>query len=157
MGGKRDNNGKPRLSLIPKAANDRMAEVLGFGAEKYGEWNWRAAGKKLSLLKIIDSLSRHIDALKDGEDNDPESGLHHIGHMLCNCAFIAQLLEDGTLIDDRYCDEEYVDRDVHGLMDWSSEGPDVVIRTETMEIKDDDTINPKGTDWVDRMTPRRVQ
>ena len=41
-------------------------------------------------------------ALQEGENLDSESKLHHIGHILANAAFIAQLEEDGTLVDDRY-------------------------------------------------------
>lgn len=101
-GAKRFNSGKPRLSLIPPASQERMAEVLQFGADKYGDNNWRKGGEKLSLLSVLDSMKRHILAIEKGEDLDEESGLDHIGHVLCNAAFIAQLKADGTLIDDRY-------------------------------------------------------
>lgn len=101
-GGKRDNEGKTRLSLIPPASMEQMAKVLEFGASKYGDHNWRAAGPNLSLLKIVDSLKRHLLSFEKGQDVDEESGLSHIGHILCNAAFLAQLQEDGTLEDDRF-------------------------------------------------------
>lgn len=102
MGGKRDNKGKVRLSLIPSQALADMAKVLEFGAGKYGDHNWRLAGDNLTLLKILDSLERHLLEIKKGNDIDEESGLPHIAHVLANAAFISQLTEDGTLIDDRY-------------------------------------------------------
>ena len=106
MSGKRDNQGKLRLSLVPPAATEYLAQVMMFGAAKYGDYNWRKAGKALSLLNICDSLERHLMKLKKGQDLDDESGLSHIGHILANAAFLAQLTEDGTLVDDRYCSEK---------------------------------------------------
>ena len=106
MGGERDNQGKLRLSLVPPAAVEYLAKVMMFGADKYGDYNWRKAGQKLSLLSICDSLERHLMKLKKGQDLDEESGLPHIGHILANAAFLAQLTEDGTLIDDRYRPEK---------------------------------------------------
>lgn len=102
MSAKRDNEGKIRYSLIPKAAKDRMAEALMYGAELYGEFNWKSGGDKLSILKLCDSLERHLEKFKEGEDFDGESKLHHIGHVLANAAFLAEFIDKGTGVDDRY-------------------------------------------------------
>ena len=102
MSGKRYNKGKVRLSLIPPQPIADLAEVLEFGASKYGDHNWRGAGENFTLLKIMDSMERHLLEIKKGNDFDDESGLSHISHVLANAAFISQLKEDGTLIDDRY-------------------------------------------------------
>jgi hypothetical protein len=107
MGGKRSNNGKPRLAFIPPASQELLAKALDFGANKYGDFNWRKAGPNFSLLSIMNSLERHLLAIKRGENNDEESGLPHIAHVLANAAFIAQLAEDGTLVDDRYVGEVF--------------------------------------------------
>ena len=49
-----------------------------FGAKKYGDYNW---AKGLSIKEICESLKRHLDAFMEGEDDDPESKLSHIGHI----------------------------------------------------------------------------
>jgi len=71
---------------INMRAFEEMAKVLEFGAEKYDRNNWmkNAADK----CELIDSLERHVAALLDGEELDPDSGLHHIGHIMCNVMFI---------------------------------------------------------------------
>ena len=102
MTAKRNNEGKPRLSLIPRAIQVEMAKVLGFGEGKYSLHNWRGGGKKLTALKLMDSAQRHIVDYIAGDDLDEESGLHSLGHAACNIAFLLELLADGVLIDDRY-------------------------------------------------------
>ena len=36
---------KPRLDLLPPAAMEEIAEVLAFGANKYGAYNWARGGR----------------------------------------------------------------------------------------------------------------
>ena len=60
------------------------ARVFEYGKRKYAAWNW-AKGMAWSIP--IACALRHADALWNrGEANDPESGLPHIGHILCNTA-----------------------------------------------------------------------
>jgi len=66
-----------RMSLLPFQALARISEVYGFGEKKYAAHNWRLG---YEWDKSIDALERHIGAFKDGQDNDPESGLSHIAH-----------------------------------------------------------------------------
>ena len=80
----RHNEGKKRWSLVHYKSLDPLVEVLEFGAEKYGEFNWQ---KGLDKKEILESMMRHLAALIDGEQNDKESGLHHIGHIMCNAMF----------------------------------------------------------------------
>lgn len=84
--GTRHNDGKLRWSLISWQAISCMVRVLMFGADKYGAQNWK---KGLNIKEILDSLQRHVSALMDGELSDPESGMPHIGHVMCNCMFYA--------------------------------------------------------------------
>ena len=58
--------------------------MLEFGAKKYAPENWK---KGLDKKEILESMMRHLTALMDGEENDKESGLHHIGHIMCNTMF----------------------------------------------------------------------
>jgi len=49
-----------------------------------GKGNWQ---KGLSKREILESMQRHLAALLDGQEIDPESGLDHIGHIGCNYLF----------------------------------------------------------------------
>lgn len=83
----RYNTGKPELSYIldvMPALHDMVA-VMEFGGKKYERNNWQ---KGFPREKLLDSMLRHIDAFYSGEDIDPESGLPHVGHILCNAAFL---------------------------------------------------------------------
>jgi hypothetical protein len=93
------DDGKPDLSLIPYAAEVAMAQAFMYGSKKYGRYNY-CSGHDLS--KLIASAKRHISKFYAGEDNDNESGVHHLGHAMVNLAMILQELDLGTLIDDRY-------------------------------------------------------
>lgn len=80
----RFNEGKPKWSYVHFASLIPMVRVLMFGAEKYAPMNWQ---KGLDLREILESQQRHLAALMDGEENDPESGLSHMGHIQCNAMF----------------------------------------------------------------------
>lgn len=80
----RFNQGKVQWSLVDFKSIESLPKVLEFGAKKYSRNNWK---KGLDLNQILDSLSRHLFALMDGQINDPESGLPHIGHVMCNAMF----------------------------------------------------------------------
>ena len=96
--GDRFNEGKPRWSLVPQSALIPMVRVLEFGATKYEPFNWT---KGLSITEICESLKRHLDAFMEGEDNDPESKLSHIGHIQCNALFLSWMHENRPDLDDR--------------------------------------------------------
>lgn len=96
----RNNAGKPQLSYLieaPYAAAD-LARVLEFGAEKYARGNWR---KGRPPLDTVDSLLRHLTAYVNGEDHDPESGLPHTAHVLCNALFLAEHFHTHPEMDNR--------------------------------------------------------
>jgi hypothetical protein len=74
--------------LVDDCAQDWMEEavrVLEFGATKYKAWNW-AKGMPWSVC--IGCILRHAQAIKNGEDYDPDSGRLHIGHIVCNIIFL---------------------------------------------------------------------
>ncbi len=81
----RYNKDKPQYSLIDLTALEPCARVLEFGAKKYARDNWK---KGMPVTQILDSLLRHLGALRSGELIDPESGLPHIGHIQCNAMFL---------------------------------------------------------------------
>ncbi len=80
----RYNQGKSRWSLVHFKSLDPMVRVLMYGADKYAPDNWKHG---LDRKEILDSMMRHLGALIDGQEVDPESGEHHIGHIMCNCMF----------------------------------------------------------------------
>lgn len=82
--GDRYNDGKLKWSYVNFKAMEPMVRVLMFGSQKYAPKNWM---KGLDKVEVLESMQRHLAALMDGQQNDPESGLHHIGHLMCNCMF----------------------------------------------------------------------
>lgn len=87
---KHDDN-KPDWSLVPFESLEGMVKVLEFGAKKYDGWNWTNGGG-FSYTRVLRSCLRHIFAYMRGEDNDPESGLSHIHHAMCNLLFISHYI-----------------------------------------------------------------
>lgn len=63
------------------------AAVFDYGRKKYAEWNW-AKGMPWSVP--TGCAVRHLLAILRGEENDPESGLPHRGHVACNLVMLAQ-------------------------------------------------------------------
>ena len=102
MSGDRFNNRKLKWSLVSWKALEPMVEVLMFGAKKYDSWNW---AKGLKYTEICESLQRHLNAFIQGEDDDQESKLSHVGHILCNAMFLSYMYLFKKDFDDRYKDE----------------------------------------------------
>jgi len=96
--GERHNEGKIRWGLVSWKALVPMVQVLMFGANKYSAWNWT---KGLSYTEICESLLRHTHAFMEGEDDDPESKLQHVGHILCNGMFLSYMFLFKKDMDDR--------------------------------------------------------
>lgn len=84
----RFNDGKLQWSMVDFKSLEDMVRVMEFGAKKYGRNNWK---KGLKTTEIVDSMLRHIYAYLDGEDVDPESGINHTGHIMCNAMFLSHM------------------------------------------------------------------
>jgi len=67
--------------------------------ERYGGYNWRHS--KVCATTYISAIMRHLDAWRDGEDNDPESGVSHIAHVAASCNILLDAQHCGKLNDDR--------------------------------------------------------
>lgn len=100
--GIRENKGKLKWSLVSFKALEPMVQVLMFGAFKYDSWNW---SKGLKYTEICESLQRHVYSFLQGEDDDKESKLHHVGHILCNAMFLSYMFLFRKDMDDRYIDK----------------------------------------------------
>jgi hypothetical protein len=87
------------LHLWPETATAMGCLGLLEGALKYGRSNWRKSGVRYSIY--IDALRRHINALFEGEDIDPDSGAPHLSHALACLAIIVDAQAAGNLVDDR--------------------------------------------------------
>ena len=109
----RYNTNKPKWSLMDYESIEDMLRVLAYGRHKYSIFadengvehkgvditpeqaatmeclydardNWK---NKTDMEVPIDSLQRHIAAIMKGEQNDKESGLPHIAHVMANAMF----------------------------------------------------------------------
>lgn len=67
------------------AAWDECAQVFEYGKKKYAEWNWL---KGMPWSVPLACAVRHLLKMAKGEMIDPESGLPHRGHVLCNLAML---------------------------------------------------------------------
>lgn len=103
---RRYNEGKLEWSLVHFKSLEPMIRVLEYGAEKYtvrdketgqvtssGRHNWKNGMDK---EKILECAMRHLTAIFDGETTDKESGLPHIGHLMCNAMFYQYYIDKET-------------------------------------------------------------
>lgn len=90
---------KPDLSLIPPAALLYEAQGMMDGGDKYGPYNWRTNPVRARIY--IAAAMRHIGQYLDGEEFDPVSGVHHLGHARCCLGILCDAREVGNLVDDR--------------------------------------------------------
>lgn len=84
--GNKHDSGKPRMSLIPSNVLVQVMLVLAFGANKYGEDDWKQV--KGGSKRYYDAAVRHAMAWYSarfdgvGDVNDTESGYHHLAHAV---------------------------------------------------------------------------
>ena len=101
MQGTKHDAGKPRTDLLDYTFIEGISTVLGFGAIKYAEDNWRGG---IKIRRLIGACLRHVFAFLQGQDNDPESGLSHLYHAGCCLMFAAWMLQNKPELDDRWKD-----------------------------------------------------
>lgn len=85
---------KPRPSLVPPELVLGVAEVRGYGNQKYGSSeNYR----QVEPERYVDALYRHLLAIIKAHDIaafDSESGLPHIWHLATNAAFLCEFAQE---------------------------------------------------------------
>jgi hypothetical protein len=96
--GRKDDQGKPQVHLVPPEYVYAAARAFTFGAAKYAKWNWT---KGLDWTRISDAAHRHLFAFMHGEEKDPESGLSHLDHLAACVAMLVAHAERGLGTDDR--------------------------------------------------------
>ena len=97
-GFKKDDSGKPKLSLLPAVGLEEIAIVMQFGAEKYGRDNWKDGAQ---WTRYLDASLRHLHAFSSGDDVDHESGQTHLAHAGCCILFLLWYYHNGVGEDDR--------------------------------------------------------
>lgn len=75
------DDGKVRVELVPYDALQEVAKAFGYGAKKYGDYNYL---KGMPWLKLFGSTLRHLFKWSVGEDLDAESGESHLAHAGCD-------------------------------------------------------------------------
>ena len=70
-----------RWDLIDPEWTRNIAEVYGYGAQKYSPNNWQL----VSPDRYYSALNRHLDWYWSGEAYDSESGFLHLYHASWNC------------------------------------------------------------------------
>jgi hypothetical protein len=93
------DQGKARYDLIPPEVEEAIAQVLSFGAAKYGDRNWEAG---MDWGRVYAAMRRHMGAWwRRLEDNDPESKMPHLWHAAACIAFLVAFEARGEGNDDR--------------------------------------------------------
>ena len=91
--------GKIPMHLWPPSATAMGALAMHYGQLTYGRNNWRESGVRASVY--VSACQRHIAAWFEGEDNDLESNLPHLGHALACLAILVDARAADKLTDDR--------------------------------------------------------
>ena len=89
----RYNQGKLRYGLVPAQFFKWLAEVFTKGAEKYAPNNWKNSygtdDHDSFVEDRVESLTRHLQEYRLGEDNDTETGLPHLVHVAWNALVVS--------------------------------------------------------------------
>lgn len=97
--GKRFDNGKNKLDLLPMDAIWEVGKVFTMGEAKYGRNNWEIG---MPWSKCFGPLMRHTVKFWSGEDFDEESKLLHSAHIATNALFLLSYqLRGMSKFDDR--------------------------------------------------------
>ncbi len=94
----KNDDGKPRVELIPPLALLEIGKVLEFGAKKYGANNWRNG---MHWSRLHGAALRHLLAWFGGEHKDAESDLSHLAHAACCILFLMECEAQQIGHDDR--------------------------------------------------------
>lgn len=78
----RYNEGKLDWTLLDWPSLEPAVRVMTFGATKYARENWKLPCD--DPRQHIQSAIRHLFAMSQGQEADPESWERHSGHVICN-------------------------------------------------------------------------
>ena len=87
--GKKYDESKLMWHLLPYDQLTKIVEVLTFGANKYGEDDWKHfVLKAQNQDRYFSAALRHLAAWKQGHKLDEETKLPHLAHVVCCVLFI---------------------------------------------------------------------
>jgi hypothetical protein len=156
---------KAPLSTVPATVMLEIGLAMLEGARKYGRHNYRCAGVRASVY--FDACMRHVMAFWEGQDADPDSGIHHLSKAIAGLVVLRDSIGRGNWTDDRppKTDDTWVARlNEHAkrLLEKYPEPPPAhtQVRTEAeallAEAKDTpgpgegDGVVPRNRGWRDR-------
>jgi len=84
--GVKHDEGKNRLDLIPMESIWEIGRVFTYGAERYGENNWKNLENPES--RCMAAALRHLAKYQIGEKTDDETGISHLAHAATNLLFL---------------------------------------------------------------------
>ena len=87
------------LDLVPDTLLLYAALAFLEGALKYGRYNWRIAGVRMSIY--LAAMERHKMKLAAGEWEDPVTKVPHVSSIIACAGIIADAHTCGKLVDDR--------------------------------------------------------
>jgi hypothetical protein len=92
---------KVRVDLLPVDPLIRIADVFGFGSNKYFANSYRE-GETVAWSRTYGSILRHLFAFWSGQDKDPESGFEHLAHAGTQLMILMEHVKNNQDKDDRY-------------------------------------------------------
>lgn len=90
---------KVPLHCIPCGPLMELGLAMMEGGRKYGTHNYRVVGVRMSVY--YDALMRHLMAWWEGEDIDPDSGVHHLVKAIACLFVVRDSMLMGNCVDDR--------------------------------------------------------
>lgn len=90
---------KPSLHHVPPRVLLEVAQAMMEGSKKYGIYNYRKAG--VSFSTYYSSTFRHLISWFEGEDIDPDSGLHHVTKAIAGLIVLRDSMLENNYKDDR--------------------------------------------------------
>jgi len=99
MSGVKHDIEKAPMALLPPRALEQVAKAMGYGAQKYGMYNYL---KGIGYSRMLSALLRHTFQYLKGEDCDVESGLPHWAHIGANVLMLGEMTFERPEMDDRH-------------------------------------------------------
>lgn len=85
----KDEKNKARIDLVDPEFIVGIAEILGYGVEKYEPYSFQKVAEGLD--KYYAAAMRHILKWRTGDFEDEETGKNHLLHAACNLMFMCRI------------------------------------------------------------------
>lgn len=91
---------KAGISCLPVRVLWHVGLAMLEGSVKYGKFNYRAVGVRASVY-FDAAVGRHLFSWWEGQDIDPDSGMHHIDKAIAGLMVLRDSMLQGNWTDDR--------------------------------------------------------